>query len=98
MEGSVGSGRLERAGSGVRSRSSPAAKTQRPRDPPDARRPTTRRLEDGDVAQSTCCNNTASEHAMMRRLMVDDAVHWAVDYRVAGFRFDVMGHHMLDDV
>lgn len=41
-----------------------------------------RRLEDGDMCNSTCCNNTASEHAMMLRLMVDDIVHWARDYKV----------------
>ena len=26
--------------------------------------------------------------------MVDDLVHWARDYKVDGFRFDLMGHHM----
>lgn len=34
------------------------------------------------MCNSTCCNNTASEHAMMLRLMVDDIVHWARDYKV----------------
>jgi hypothetical protein len=29
-------------------------------------------------------NNTASEHAMMLRLMVDDITHWARDYKVWG--------------
>ncbi len=50
--------------------------------------------EDGFVETSTCCQNTASEHAMMERFMIDDLVHWAVDYKVDGFRFDLMGHHM----
>ncbi len=49
---------------------------------------------DGFVETSTCCQNTATEHAMMERLMIDDLVHWAVDYKVDGFRFDLMGHHM----
>jgi pullulanase-type alpha-1,6-glucosidase len=49
---------------------------------------------DGFVETSTCCQNTATEHRMMERLMVDDLVHWARDYKVDGFRFDIMGHHM----
>jgi pullulanase len=49
---------------------------------------------DGGVETSTCCQNTATEHVMMERLMVDDLVHWARDYKVDGFRFDIMGHHM----
>jgi pullulanase-type alpha-1,6-glucosidase len=49
---------------------------------------------DGRVETSTCCANTASEHRMMEKLMVDDLVHWARDYRIDGFRFDLMGHHM----
>jgi pullulanase/glycogen debranching enzyme len=32
---------------------------------------------------------------MMDRLIVDDLVHWAKDYKVDGFRFDLMGHLML---
>jgi pullulanase len=53
---------------------------------------------DGAVENSTCCANTASEHRMMRRLMVDDVVHWARHHRVDGFRFDLMGHHMRADM
>ncbi|HVL53565.1 MAG TPA: pullulanase-type alpha-1,6-glucosidase, partial [Vitreimonas sp.] len=52
-----------------------------------------RLLEDGTVATSTCCANTATEHAMMEKLMVDSIVTWARDYKVDGFRFDLMGHH-----
>jgi pullulanase len=53
---------------------------------------------DGAVEQSTCCQNTASEHDMMRKLMIDSLVTWATQYKVDGFRFDLMGHHMLDDM
>jgi pullulanase len=57
------------------------------------------RLEaDGKVESSTCCSNTASEHRMMERLMVDAVVHWARNYKVDGFRFDVMGHHMVSNM
>ncbi len=52
----------------------------------------------GRVETSTCCQNTASEHNMMRKLMIDSAVMWATAYKVDGFRFDLMGHHMRDDM
>ncbi len=53
---------------------------------------------DGRVETSTCCSNTATEHAMMRKLMVDSLTTWARAYQIDGFRFDLMGHHMLDDM
>jgi pullulanase len=52
-----------------------------------------RLLADGRVADSTCCPNTAPEHRMMGRLVVDSVVTWAREYKVDGFRFDLMGHH-----
>ncbi|SCL15435.1 alpha-1,6-glucosidases, pullulanase-type [Micromonospora nigra] len=52
-----------------------------------------RLLDDGTVANSTCCANTAPEHAMMGKLVVDSLVTWAKAYKVDGFRFDLMGHH-----
>ncbi|MEV8531265.1 pullulanase-type alpha-1,6-glucosidase [Streptomyces sp. NPDC051211] len=52
-----------------------------------------RLLPDGSVATSTCCANTAPENAMMGRLVVDSIVTWAKEYKVDGFRFDLMGHH-----
>ena len=52
------------------------------------------RLNDvGVIETSTCCANTASEHAMMEKLLIDSVVTWARDYKVDGFRFDLMGHH-----
>ncbi|MFF8509436.1 pullulanase-type alpha-1,6-glucosidase [Streptomyces sp. NPDC015492] len=48
---------------------------------------------DGTVATSTCCANTAPENAMMGKLVVDSLVTWAREYKVDGFRFDLMGHH-----
>src|SRR5215207_6755163 len=53
---------------------------------------------DGNVEKSTCCENTATEQAMMRKLMIDSVVTWAKQYKVDGFRFDLMGHHMLEDM
>ncbi len=52
-----------------------------------------RLLADGSVADSTCCANTATENAMMGKLVVDSVVTWAKEYKVDGFRFDLMGHH-----
>ncbi|WP_285558680.1 pullulanase-type alpha-1,6-glucosidase [Actinoplanes regularis] len=52
-----------------------------------------RLLADGTVANSTCCANTAPENAMMGKLVVDSIVTWAKQYKVDGFRFDLMGHH-----
>jgi pullulanase len=53
---------------------------------------------EGKVERSTCCENTASEHAMMERLMLDSLRTWACAYRVDGFRFDLMGHHMKSNM
>src|SRR5690606_8923082 len=50
----------------------------------------------GAVETSTCCENTASEHRMMAKLMIDSLKVWARDYKIAGFRFDLMGHHMRE--
>lgn len=49
---------------------------------------------DGNVCNSTCCANTASEQHMMEKLMLDSLRTWAVEYKVDGFRFDLMGHHL----
>ena len=52
----------------------------------------------GQVENSTCCANTATEHNMMERLMVDSVVLWATQYKVDAFRFDLMGHHMKSNM
>lgn len=53
---------------------------------------------DGQVEMSSCCPNTASEHKMMEKLMIDSLLTWATAYKVDGFRFDLMGHHMLENM
>lgn len=53
---------------------------------------------DGQVETSTCCQNTATEHAMMEKLMIDSVLTWATAYKVDGFRFDLMGHHLLSNM
>ncbi|HET9142826.1 pullulanase-type alpha-1,6-glucosidase [Actinophytocola sp.] len=52
----------------------------------------------GRVENSTCCANTATEHRMMGKLMVDSVVTWAREYKVDGFRFDLMGHHSKENM
>ena len=46
----------------------------------------------GGVETSTCCQNVATEHEVAQKLMVDSVVLWAKEYKVDGFRFDLMGH------
>ncbi|WP_299662234.1 pullulanase-type alpha-1,6-glucosidase [uncultured Psychromonas sp.] len=46
----------------------------------------------GVIETSTCCSNTATEHIMMGKLMTDSLVTWATQYKIDGFRFDLMGH------
>uniref|UniRef100_A0A7N0RGW6 Pullulanase n=1 Tax=Kalanchoe fedtschenkoi TaxID=63787 RepID=A0A7N0RGW6_KALFE len=53
-----------------------------------------RRNSDGHIENSTCVNNTASEHFMVERMILDDLLSWAIQYKVDGFRFDLMGHIM----
>ncbi|XP_073018670.1 pullulanase 1, chloroplastic isoform X2 [Primulina eburnea] len=53
-----------------------------------------RRNLDGLIEHSTCMNNTASEHFMVERLIIDDLLNWTINYKVDGFRFDLMGHIM----
>jgi pullulanase-type alpha-1,6-glucosidase len=52
----------------------------------------------GAVETSTCCQNIATEHAMAQKMMVDSVVSWARNYKVDGFRFDLMGHHSRENM
>ncbi|MBX2859542.1 MAG: DUF3372 domain-containing protein [Cellvibrionaceae bacterium] len=46
----------------------------------------------GEIITTTCCDNTATEHRMMHKLVIDSLVQWAQAYKFDGFRFDIMGH------
>jgi len=46
----------------------------------------------GEIEASTCCFNTATEHRMMAKLMIDSAELWTRHYKIDSFRFDLMGH------
>jgi pullulanase-type alpha-1,6-glucosidase len=52
----------------------------------------------GEISTSTCCPNTASENVMMEKLIIDSILLWAKEYKIAGFRFDLMGHHMISNM
>ncbi|MBS6559365.1 MAG: type I pullulanase [Clostridiales bacterium] len=56
-----------------------------------------RQNEKGEFSNgSGCGNETASERAMMRKLMVDSVTYWAKEYHIDGFRFDLMALHDQD--
>lgn len=42
---------------------------------------------------SACGNETASDNYMYRKFMIDSVCFWAKEYKLAGFRFDLMGIH-----
>ena len=42
---------------------------------------------------SGCGNETASEMPMFRKFMKDSTEFWATEYKLGGFRFDLMGIH-----
>ena len=53
--------------------------------------------EDGTWSNNSGCgNDTASEHAMYSKFMVDSVYYWATEYHIDGFRFDLMGLHDVD--
>ncbi len=45
---------------------------------------------------SGCGNDTASERYMYGKFMVDSVTYWATEYKLDGFRFDLMGLHDLE--
>ena len=45
---------------------------------------------------SGCGNETASDRAMFRKYMVDSVCYWAEEYKIDGFRFDLMALHDVE--
>ncbi|MBP2623022.1 type I pullulanase [Streptococcus oricebi] len=41
-------------------------------------------------------SETASEHEMFRKYMIDSLLYWVEEYNVDGFRFDLMGIHDVE--
>jgi pullulanase-type alpha-1,6-glucosidase len=52
----------------------------------------------GNVMTGSCCQDTAAEFRMMEKLMIDTGEMWVRDYKVSGFRFDLMGLHPLESM
>ncbi|MDN3684919.1 hypothetical protein QW180_20445 [Vibrio sinaloensis] len=52
----------------------------------------------GNVETSTCCENTAPEHAMFAKLIDDSVKTWVEAYKIDAFRWDLMGHHPLAQI
>ena len=50
----------------------------------------------GASSGSGCGNDTASEKAMFRKFMIDSTRFWTQEYKLDGFRFDLMGLHDLN--
>jgi len=44
----------------------------------------------GNLEEGSCCPDTASEHRMMEKLIIDTLVLNAKEYKMDGFRFDIM--------
>ncbi len=52
------------------------------------------RTENGKFTNGSACGNeTASDHPMMRKFLLDSVKYWAEEYMIDGFRFDLMGLH-----
>jgi len=49
----------------------------------------------GQIDTASCCSDTASEHKMFEKLMIDNIVQNAVQYKIDGFRFDDMSLHFV---
>jgi pullulanase len=47
----------------------------------------------GALETGSCCPDTASEHRMIEKLMIDTLVLNAKEYKIDGFRFDLMNFH-----
>ncbi|MGL5647586.1 MAG: type I pullulanase [Clostridium sp.] len=45
---------------------------------------------------SGCGNEIASERSMVRKMIIDSLVYWAKEYKIDGFRFDLMGLHDIE--
>jgi pullulanase/glycogen debranching enzyme len=55
--------------------------------------------QNGDVYTNTCgCPDSASEHRMFFKLMLDTLEIWAREYNIDGFRFDLMAFSFVDNL
>ncbi|MCC8042002.1 MAG: type I pullulanase [Oscillospiraceae bacterium] len=47
---------------------------------------------------SGCGNEVATERHMVRKYIIDSLVHWATEYKIDGFRFDLMGIYDIETI
>jgi pullulanase len=53
-----------------------------------------RQKPDGSFSDASACGNeTASDRTMYRKFMLESILHWANEYHIDGFRFDLMAIH-----
>ncbi len=53
-----------------------------------------RQREDGTWSDASACGNeTSSDRPMTRKFIKESVLHWAKEYHLDGFRFDLMGIH-----
>ena len=45
---------------------------------------------------SGCGNELATERSMVRKMIIDSIMYWAQEYKIAGFRFDLMGLYDIE--
>ena len=51
-----------------------------------------RHNEDGSFSDASACGNEiATERPMVRKMILESVLHWAEEYHIDGFRFDLMG-------
>ena len=53
---------------------------------------------DGNLLSGSCCPDTASEHRMFEKLMIDTLALNARQYKIDGFRFDLLSFHFTYNV
>ncbi|TVP89649.1 pullulanase [Alkalibacterium sp.] len=53
---------------------------------------------DGTARESFGGGRMGTTHAMARRILVDSITHWVKEYKVDGFRFDMMGDHDAESI
>ncbi|MDZ7836412.1 MAG: alpha-amylase family glycosyl hydrolase [Alkalibacterium sp.] len=53
---------------------------------------------DGTSRTSFGGGRLGTTHAMSRRILVDSITHWVEEYKVDGFRFDMMGDHDAESI
>lgn len=53
---------------------------------------------DGTARESFGGGRLGTTHKMARRILIDSIVHWIKEYKVDGFRFDMMGDHDAESI